>query len=561
MTDRLFARFIGRHDDHGEEGIAARSGRWLMQQVMQGDSCLNITACAGRHWWGDEQAPLAPAAEPWCSALLASPCVAVAGGYAPMILDGDRLYLRRDEQAEAMVASDLLARLAQPVAHTPDPALLAELFDGQLASEQCQAVANAASQRFAVICGGPGTGKTTSLIRLLLYLLAADEGMRIHLAAPTGKAAARMLQALRTAAQHLQGHQSLRARLPDQATTLHRLLAYDGRRFRLNEHQPLATDCLVVDEASMMDLAMMQQLLRALPQQARLILLGDHHQLPSVEAGNVLADIVGAHHRSQPGDMPDIARATAFLHTPYRFAADSGIARLAEAVRQGHATAAIDACRQAEHDITWKQHIQDAEELLQRAVDAFACCYAADAPAAVLAALEQLRLLTPLHDGRWGTRWLNRQIAAKLQQRTCINATGHGRFIMITRNHPSLDVYNGDTGLLWQEGETCDACFANEDGSIRRIPRQLLPEWVDAWAMTVHKAQGSEYDTVWLVLPSEAQPALLDRALLYTAITRARARLILFAEAETIRRCVERKNQRSTGLAQRLGWKMQNNHG
>ncbi len=557
MLDLAFARFLSRYTDGDIHGIVPRSAAWLIQRIRQGDSCLELERCASCRWF-DEQEASPPPLDDWCRALLSHPCVARAPQRAPLVLDGHRLYLHRHYRAEERIA----AWIRQSLEDTHGLCSRGEESPGEefggLDEAQRQAVLLAARRKFAVIAGGPGTGKTTSLLHLLWLLLGGTPQMRISLAAPTGKAAARMQQAL-LAAQKRCGSidPKLRARLPRKALTLHRLLDYDGRRFRYHAERPLPVDCLVVDEASMIDLAMMDRILQALPASARLILLGDPNQLAPVEAGCVLRDITGPSQRRETRAQPAIGAATVFLHRSHRFDAEGGIARLGKAILEGDEDGVVHLfgdARGVSAELHWRRGWTPSQ-LAEAMAEVYASCYRCSSMEEVFEALERVRLLTPVHDGPWGDVWLNARIASLLRQKGWLGEDGHGTLLMVMRNQVELGLYNGDTGLLWRAGDAThtEAWFPKEEGSMLRVPLHLLSHWQAAWSISVHKSQGSEYERVWLALPNAVE-ALSTRELLYTALTRARKSFTLVAEEAGLRRCVRRTMRRGSGLAQRLGW-------
>jgi len=387
------------------------------------------------------------------------------------------------------------------------------------------------------------------------------------------------------------------ARLPDEASTLHRVLGYQGghgaRGFRHNANNPLHADCLLIDEASMIDLPLMWALLQACRADTRIILLGDRDQLASVEAGNVLGDITGhgqALHYTpsmvtwlqQLGvcaaadidtseQAPAVADSLALLRTSHRFAADSGIGSFAAAVNGGDAEAALRLLSEADQalgglvlsELLWLKPREQTwqplhSDVLGWAVARYGPYLQCDEVAQALAAFAATRILCAAHEGALGERELNRQVGERLRLAGLMEAgeAAHGTPVMVTVNDYEMGLYNGDIGLLWRNDEGgLDACFPELDGQVRRLPAGMLPEHVTAWAMTVHKSQGSEFDEVLLILPREVNSALLLRELVYTGITRARSRLLLHSSPEALTKACQTPVQRSSGLAARLGWR------
>jgi exodeoxyribonuclease V alpha subunit len=600
-----FARFVARHGDHGEDDLCTLTAALLSESNQRGDVCIDLAHWAGQALFAQLpgiQLDPAPDLQTWREALQASACVSEPGALAPMLLDGTLLYLHRFWQYEVAVFAAIDARLGpvQDLDLAQLQAGLQRLFakqEGASVDWQKLASALALSRRFAVISGGPGTGKTTTAVKVLALLLEQSPTLRIRLAAPTGKAAARMVESIRAARQRLNLAPQIVARLPDEASTLHRLLGYQGghgaRGFRHHAQNPLHVDCLLIDEASMIDLPLMWALLQACRADTRIILLGDRDQLASVEAGNVLGDITGhgqalhytpamANWLQQLGvcaptdidnsDMaPAIADSLALLRTSHRFAADSGIGSFAAAVNAGDTQTALRLLSQGDKalgelvlsELLWLQPREQTwqplhTEVLGWAVARYRPYLLCEDAGQALAAFAATRILCAAHEGALGERELNRQVGERLRLAGLMEPGEqvHGTPIMVTVNDYEMGLFNGDIGLLWRNAEGgLDACFPELDGQVRRLPAGMLPEHVTAWAMTVHKAQGSEFDEVLLILPSEATSALLLRELVYTGITRAKTRLLLHSSAEALTKACRTPVQRSSGLAARLGWR------
>ncbi|MDP2348812.1 MAG: exodeoxyribonuclease V subunit alpha [Gammaproteobacteria bacterium] len=601
-----FARFIARQSNVQENSILVLTAALLSESNLQGNVCIDLSRYASSPMFAVSQPgglaqeiPHAPELTHWQQLLRANHCVGNAGDVAPLILDGERLYLHRLWQDEQTVYRGIVSRL-QPMTDINTVRLregLARLFPDHVTTQpdwQKIASALAVSRRFAVISGGPGTGKTTTVVKVLALLLEQNPDLRIQLAAPTGKAAARMVESIRAKRSELIIPTQIAALMPDQASTLHRLLGYQGgtRGYRHDRFNPLLLDCLVVDEASMIDLALMQALLDAAPLDARIILLGDRDQLASVDAGNVLGDITGhgqellyshamAHELARLTDTdsqylpatdnpPVIADSIALLRTSHRFTAHSGIGRLARLVNSGEAEAAWSLLsaegREASGELVWLQPADNdrnplAGEALGWALDRYAeYLQCADVNSALLV-FAQTRILCAMHDGPLGDREINRLLAERLATRGLLARAArsdedfHGKPVMITVNDYELELFNGDIGLLWQDANgQLEACFPQLDGEVRRIPARGLPEHVTAWALTVHKSQGSEFDQVLLVLPNDVHSPLLLRELLYTGITRARSRLLMHGAVDVLAVACRTPVQRSSGLAALLGW-------
>ncbi|MDY4295814.1 MULTISPECIES: exodeoxyribonuclease V subunit alpha [unclassified Xanthomonas] len=565
----------------------------------------------------DGAAPTLPTADDWTRALAASRWVAQpaaedpASPDCPLVLEHGLLYLRRYREYERRLALGLRRLAAQPLPHN-DLAALAPLFaqlfplppgegarragEGTTANDpsdrQAQAAALALRRALLLVTGGPGTGKTTTIARLLLLRIAQARAAslpppRIALAAPTGRAAERMAESLRAAVARALADgvdPTLAEALPAGASTLHRLLGVipDLPRFRHDADNPLPFDLIVIDEASMVDLPLMCKLVDAVANGAQLILLGDADQLPSVEAGDVLAAILQAAghgdalqpddaqalqpllgHSAVAHDQGGLAGHRVHLLRGYRQAQDFALAPLADAVRSGDADGAL----QLLHDGQLAGvHFHDGvDDALAAGGDALLAHWRAlgdtDDPAQALRAAARLRLLTAVRAGPQGARGLN----ARIEQLLAEAASGarrlgaaapwfHGRLLLITENSYRHGLFNGDVGICLKDAQgTLVAWFDGAgDGQVRGFHPAALPAHESAFAMTVHKAQGSEFEEVWLQLPAR-DARVLSRELVYTGITRARRALHIAASEPVLRAALARHAARISGLAWRLG--------
>lgn len=537
-----------------------------------------------------------PEADAWRDLLGASEWVAVPERAearsidAPLVLENGLLYLRRYREYERTLAEGL-QRIGAHALAQPSLVDVAELFAQlfpQAASEvdhQARAAAVTLRHPLALVTGGPGTGKTTTIARLLLLLAAqamqsGQAAPRIALAAPTGRAAERMAESLRLAVQRLQSdglQPALCAALPTTGTTLHRLLGVipDAPRFRHNADNPLPFDVLVIDEASMIDLPMMAKLVDAIADGTRLILLGDPDQLPSVEAGDVLSAILRASGDGE-GTRADDARAlrpllaaasltpeappVAFagrrvqLQRGYRQSGTLDLAPLATAVREGDSGTTLALLRQG--DLAGVQFHEGLLDPLQAQREVLLTHWRALAeandPAQALAQAGRLRVLTALRDGPQGARGLNHRIETLLAGANA--GYFHGRLLLVTENSYRHRLFNGDIGICLRDPHgAMVAWFAGDDiAHPRAFHPAALPAHESAFAMTVHKAQGSEFDDVWLQLPRH-DSRVLSRELVYTGLTRARQRLHLAGSAEVLEKALQRHASRLSGLAWRLG--------
>lgn len=521
----------------------------------------------------------------WSALLLASEAVSDGERPTPIVLCGDRLYLNRMWRNELTVAR--FFNEANQVVDV-DEALLAQTLDALFpASDEIDwqkvAAAVALTRRISVISGGPGTGKTTTVARLLAALIQTTRQprCRIRLAAPTGKAAARLTESLGEALRRLPLTDEQKALLPTEASTLHRLLGAQpgSQRMRYHAGNPLHLDVLVVDEASMIDLPMMARLIDALPEHGRVIFLGDRDQLASVEAGAVLGDICAwvnagytAGRAAQlerltghpvPAGESDVAGALrdslCLLQKSYRFGSHSGIGSLARAVNNGDRHGVRATLRQAFEDIVLHplSTTEEYEAMLEQSQAGYGrylqLLRERAEPEALIAAFGEFQLLCALRDGPYGVSGVNEQLEQMLNRRRAITLPRHsrwyeGRPVMISRNDSALGLFNGDIGIALERGEGLRVWFPMPDGSIKSVQPSRLPEHDTAWAMTVHKSQGSEFDHAALILPAKIVP-LVTRELVYTAITRAKQRLSIYANEQVLTQSIVARTERRSGLA------------
>ena len=566
----------------------AAAVRTLCWEQAAGHVCLDLRM---------EEGPSDPGAGPpaesrvaWRRELERSPVAGAPGERRPLILDAEgRLYLYRYWAMESDLARCLRQRARQKsdfkLASLADG--LERLFPAATAPEspdrQRLAAALALLRPLCVISGGPGTGKTATVARLLaLWLEQCSPGAsRFALVAPTGRAAARLGQMVAREAERLKLDPVLH---DPPVRTLHRLLGArrDGQGFRYNSRRPLALDLLVVDEASMMDLELAAALLRALPLAAHLVLLGDKDQLASVEAGAVLAELCDQAEGYSPGlardlgslcpgvlpsaPRPGFGDSVVLLRRNHRFTPNSGIARLAEAVRAGDAQSARElldtGCDRTLRfqDLSKQGTLQEClERVLPGWLNPYLEALEVDDPEAALAALQKYRLLATVREGPYGVSGLTHKVEAWLR--------GHGqgparvppfdpwypgRPVLLTRNHHERRLYNGDLGLtLRKPGAGASLYFASPAGSPRRLSPKVIPPHQTAFALTAHRAQGSESDCVCLLLPPPGH-AQLTRELLYTGITRARQSLEIWGSGVSLEQAVARPARRNSGLGAML---------
>lgn len=637
--DRAFAVFLKEQHPEESPDLVLLAAALASHQLGRGHVCLDLHTTLAQP---EETLSLPPERETgqasgvepatlfegvtfddWVQSMTDSALVGTGDGDTPLVLTDGRLYLRRYWKYTQQVGQHILGRLQQPI---PTPSHLPKRLDQLFAllrtpSEQAKseihwqsvAAAIAATSAFSVISGGPGTGKTTTVVHLLGLLQAIaierERKLRIRLAAPTGKAAARLTESISHAIDQLP--EKLRDALPGEVTTLHRLLGSrpDTRHFVHNARNPLHLDLLVVDEASMIDLELMAALLAALPTHARLILLGDKDQLASVEAGSVLGDLCRNANQAcyHPETIAWIEKNTGYrlppseasgtkldqhivvLQKSHRFDHKSGIGALARAVNAG------DPKRVAK---VWHQGFGDIDQLTCQTPDdePFAhlvlngCSNGAERKntsgdpmgyrtyleriksgpntgmpndtwaRAVLEDFNRFQLLSPLRRGDWGVERLNETAAQVLLREKLISATAGwypGRPVMVTRNDYSLGLMNGDTGIVLPvsddgtSGRTnLKVVFPMADGSLKKVLPSRLNDVETVYAMTVHKSQGSEFHHTVLVFPDNMSP-VLTRELIYTAITRSRTRFtLLCAHPALLSEAVKHRVHRASGLGE-----------
>lgn len=602
----------------GEHAVATLAAL-LSRQLQDGHVCLRLellrhelTMLGESHgqpgpvdWW------VRRSLVQWLELLQHSPLVTLSPytQKAPLVLQNRRLYLYRMWQHEAGVAQQVAGRLRQDM--QPDAGFaeqLQQLFPAQGAGNDWQkiACAMAALGGFTLITGGPGTGKTTTVVRLLALLQqqALEQGrapLHIRLAAPTGKAAARLSESIAGQIAALPVGEAVRKQIPEQVGTLHRLLGSlpDTRRFRHHAGNPLLLDVLVVDEASMIDLEMMDNLLQALPAHARLILLGDKDQLASVEAGSVLGELclqaAGGHYAPEtlarleqagaaPADLTGLQQGgvqanpleqrTVMLRHSRRFAGDSGVGRLAAAVNAMDVAGTLALLSQPLPDVHWPRAVRGVlPELIRNGFAPYLellgrqpGCVATDEgfmawAGALLQAFDGFRLLCALRRGDWGVEGLNRLAAQNLADVLNVPADSPwypGRPVMVTRNDYALGLMNGDIGIAVQVIEADETVlrvvFPRNDGSggVRLVLPSRLTAVETVFAMTVHKSQGSEFDHCALVLPDAFSP-VLTKELLYTGITRARRQLSLLTPVTgVLEQAIGRQVERHSGLREAI---------
>jgi exodeoxyribonuclease V alpha subunit len=539
----------------------------LVESNIAGDVCIDLGSLSGKALFDSEAVPIdttAPDLKTWIQQLLDTGFVGIPGEQQPVIIDQDRLYLYQYWNDESIVAKQLLSRSKQTISldEARLHSMLDQLFSGIDRSEsQRRAAALCCRHPFAVVSGGPGTGKTTTIVKILSLLLDQNSDMKISLAAPTGKAAAHMLDSIRTRSLEQPLSQQLLEALPDKASTLHRLLGAGRGGYRFNRENPINTDCLIIDEASMLDISMTRRILEALPEHARLILLGDRDQLASVAAGNVLADITGQGH--DPLNVNSLSTglkdSIAILDTSFRFDGTSHIGSLAAAVNAGNIEAVYHLLETEDKSLNWYR--SDTDKLDPLAMDWIIKHYQPVLEAKnieeALTIYESFRVLCAQHAGALGVDAVNHLLTDYFLRASLISNPDsfRGQPLLITQNFHELDLYNGDTGLVWPDKNgVLRAWFRTRDNALRSISLSIIPQINTAWAMTVHKSQGSEFNDLLLLLPATSDSALLNRSLIYTAITRTRQNFQIQSSRTSLAQACFHTISRQSGLAAKLGW-------
>ena len=554
--DRHFAETVAELAAGGAAEVALAAALTSVR-ARAGHSCLALADIAGRPWPDDAGAAL-PDFASWVRALAASGVVARAGAgeRCPLVLDSaGRLYLERLKDLEENVADGLLRRAARR--EDPPAGLetaLSRFFAADARAARPRAAARQAARgRLCAISGGPGTGKTTLAARIIAVLtgLGIVDMDRLALAAPTGKAATRLQEAVHGALRALAEDSGETPAVPEGAVTLHRWL-------HRQERTGAPVDALIVDEVSMVDVSLMARLLRVLPVDARLILLGDAFQLASVQPGSVFAD------------MSDVARDPACplhdcfarLEHNWRFDESSGISRLASAVAAGDAAGAVAVLDDPDVDDARLAPV-DGKDAFGALAETFADRHfgpfvermrALDQPGADDRPFGAFGVLCAHRRGPFGTRRFNRLVEQRLQARGLLDGDGAfyaGRPVIVTRNDPQTGLSNGDTGIVLRDASGRTRVWfpglRGADDGPRFVAPVRLPPHESFFALSVHRSQGSEYDEVAFI-PGPAGSRVATRELFYTAVTRSRRKVTVHGSNEAVVAAAEQVTQRSSGL-------------
>lgn len=595
--DREFSLFISGIDKTPETVLAAL----LVSNItMAGNVCLYLPAFAAtplREVMADTECDaVLPQLDRWRDALGKSPAAGKPGDFAPMILDGrGRLYLQRYWYYEDMLARNIKERtIVKPEPYSGVPLMLDNLFPSEQTCSESQknakqpdwqkvAAAVSILNHFTVISGGPGTGKTTTIARILIALciLEAQKGQKLSAAvtAPTGKAAARLMESINGALERVNIDIStsmiLKNTIPTEPHTIHRLLGYKkgSTFFRHHRDNPLPYDLVIVDESSMADLPLMAKLFDAVPLKSRIILLGDNNQLSSVESGAVLGDIcsgpdgfttefaemiksTGSGFESISGSVvPLVADSIVMLKKSFRFHEQSGIGALSSLVNNGKSDEVIKLLLGGQYsDVHFiepegnSSQSKNIDFLIESiAMEEYSKSLRVANPYDAFELLTRFRVLTPVRKGQGGVEEINRQIDRLAGRQGGFYS---GLPVIVKRNDYGMGLYNGDIGIFLKSEDGLRVFFQGQSGFRKFMPGRL-PEHETAYALTVHKSQGSEFDRVLLVIPESRSP-VLTREMLYTGITRARKEIIIVASRKSIARMVENPVKRHSGLTEAL---------
>ncbi len=497
-----------------------------------------------------------PSPEEWDRLFESSPSVGEPEDALPLVYTKpEALYLNKYyfyEHALSRAIFDRVDRDAKPKQPSEDD-LTSDL--------QLRAVSAALSNTLFLISGGPGTGKTTTVLKYLHSILAnADENAspRIAAAAPTGKAAARLAESIQSGINRLDIDESLVAQLRAvPCMTIHRLLGGIPHRARFKRHRsnPLEHDVIVVDECSMIDLPLMQKLVEAIRDDASLVLLGDHHQLSSVEVGSVFGDLNQA---ANDPESPLYGHSTT-LEKTYRFSGDSSIFRLCQACKAGDSLSFLSLLENSYEDFDFHALDPQGKTNLEPILAQIEAAHQARTESGTLQsayrALGRFIALTPFNKGPFGARAISHTVDQRIRKRmSSVDTEFHaGMPIIVLENNYDLELFNGDIGIVWPDEESgrLFAWFGDSENELKRVHLDWLPKHDLAYCLTIHKSQGSEFDHVAGIFPPE-DTEFISRELVYTCCSRARQRFSLFGNKDALASAIQRTVKRATRLENQI---------
>ncbi len=582
--DLEFCRFLLRMDP-GIYPEALLAAGMTSYAYRQGNICISLDRQSSQPII-DESVISLPEAKEWISKVTSANVIGRPGDYKPLILDeSNRLYLHKLWNYEQDLAKNIIARaVKEPVVLNRD--LLEDginrMFAPPDSEPDWQAVAAIAAvyNYLTVISGGPGTGKTTTVLKILALILEQyaekDQDPAIALTAPTGKAAARLEESISSSLEGLNCTDEIKNSIPTKGRTLHQLLGArrDSSSFRYNEDNPLPYDIVIVDEASMVDQALMSRLVKALLNDARLILIGDKDQLASVEAGSVLGSIcsfnrnrisskfagklkefsIDISENSIESEKFPLTDSIILLQKSYRFKSESGIPALAASINSGDADKALSMLKEDDpvgihfHNFSTFENFE--EELKAEVQKHIIPVLQSVDPVDMFDQLQQFQLLSPHRRGPLGVEYLNKKVEDYLKQEGLVSRFDewyHGKPIIINQNEYSLDLNNGDIGICFKKDKAELQVLFKTKGGFNLIAPSRLPDYSPAYALTVHKSQGSEFEHVKIVLPDKGSK-ILTRELLYTAVTRSKSSVTISGKEQVFTEAVNAKIERSSGL-------------
>jgi len=601
--DIHFANLMQSLDDRNDQAVFLAAAL-VSNYKHKGHVCLDFRELKNTYLSKMEEhtGESFPENEEWIGILRKSPVVGKPGDFKPLILDfSSRLYLNRYYGYQDSIAQHIkhIAKRQVPI---PDRILLEKGLDrlfpsslkgGSIDLQRVAAIVSAHKQ-LCVISGGPGTGKTTTVTGIIALLLeqAGREGLNIILAAPTGKSAARLRESVKKAGEKIVAPDFVKDLIPEKAFTIHRMLGTTANApfFKYNKNNRLDADVVIVDEASMIDIALMAKLLEALRDDAKLVLIGDRHQLASVEAGSVFADICGPFDTNKFSDkfsgklkvilngttgrgvdlgenidVPyGISDSVVQLEQSFRFKEGSGIEAVSKAVRRGDDLLSLSLINDVKYEDICLKGLPGVHELEAAISDTVIQGYEgfinAKNPMDAIDKFDEFRVLCVLREGPYGVAALNHAIESILERKGLVqtkDAWYPGRPVMMTVNDYNLGLFNGDTGIALtdpeddleddQAGNGSVYVFFKDGDGLRKIHPHRLSGCETAYALTAHKSQGSEYDRILVVLPDRVLP-ILTRELIYTGITRAKSEVEILSDDNIFRQGVSGKIERASGL-------------